>query len=691
MYELWKMVLSLSLSGTVVIVALFLFCRLFGKRFGKGWQYYIWLVAVFRLLVPFSVDINLIGQAILELEQNRAESIEAVYAFPDNITETEGVKTTYEKETGAIYQEVRWASDNKASAGFVNILADNLTMLWLVVAFFLLVYKVAAYHSFVRYICASSIPADVELLESFGKIVEEKKIKKTIGLYLNANISSPLLVGCFRPCIILPTREFLASDFYYVILHELTHERRMDALYKWLVQVALCLHWFNPFVWLMGREINRACELSCDEAVISRLDKEAKHAYGDTLLRAAKEGGSFHAGFGGMTMCESGRLLKRRLQAILVYQKRPGWIKVVSFVIAVTTFFGAVTLGAYARPKRTPAIVTSGGNDFLLSDKSEVIERDKVFYILCDGMTEEEVPIGGVVDGIMIVVVHRDYYSSVTLSSDKQELVEEAKDICRDMQDKNIMTEADAKRIIETARELHRQYLSEEDSEYINYYFIQSMYYRDSYLFSVGYDISKKDMENHTNKEIVLEDGEQLTLSFADAYKEWAENEEFLQILSELFSEFRQKTEKRVSRIERPLISQIEYVGDDIESLCKTYYEQDDMGYFSCVFPELPKEGQKEYLEKAFQEDKIAYFAIILDDMYEKGYLDNAMVNEYVERTYENDYIAYFSICIEYLSEEGRQEWKEKVPEERRMPYGKKLQELLEDSEEDWEEEDWDW
>ena len=48
-------------------------------------------------------------------------------------------------------------------------------------------------------------------------------------------------------------------------------------------------------------------------------------------------------------------------------------------------------------------------------------------------------------------------------------------------------------------------------------------------------------------------------------------------------------------------------------------------------------------------------------------------------------------ICIEYLSEEGRQEWKEKVPEERRMPYGKKLQELLEDSEEDWEEEDWDW
>lgn len=687
MHELWKMVLSLSLSGTVVIMGLFLFCRFFGKRFGKGWQYYIWLVAVSRLLVPFSADINLVGRAFLEFEQNHTGSIEDIHTFPDIMTETEGVKTTYEKETGAIYQEVRWASDNKATVRTVNILTDNLTILWLAVAFFLLVYKVASYHSFARYIHASSTPADVELLESFGKIAEEKKIQKTIGLYLNANVSSALFIGFFRPCIILPTREFEASDFYYIIVHELTHERRMDALYKWLVQITICLHWFNPFVWLMGREINRLCELSCDEAVIRSLDEEAKHAYGDTLLRAAEAGGPFDAGFGSMTMCESGRLLKGRLQAILAYQKRPRWMKAVSFLMVITIAFGAVTLGAYARPKRVPVAFTNGGNDFLLSDKSEVIERDKVFYILCDGMTEEEVPTGGVTEGIMIMAVHRDYYSSVTLSNDKEELAEEAEDICQDMQDKSIMTKEDAKRIIETATELQRRYLSEKDLEYVNYYFIQSMYYWDSYLFAVGYDISEEDMENHTNKELVLEDGEKLLVSFADSYKEWTEDEEFLQVLSELFSEFRQKTEKRVSHIERPLVSQIEYVGDDIESLCETYYAEDDVARFSCVFPELSKDRQKEYLEKAFQENKTANLAIILDTLYDKGYLDEAMVNDYVERAYEINHVAYFAICADYLSEESRQRWKQKVSEDRKEPYGKILQELLEDSEDDWE--DW--
>ncbi len=686
MHELWKIVLSLSLSGTAVVIGLFLFCRLFGKKFGKGWQYYIWLVAVFRLLVPFSADVNLVGRVFWELEQNRAGSIEAIYTFPGIMNGTEGVKTTYEKETGALYEEVRWASDDRASVGFVNILTDNLTIFWLAAACFLLVYKVATYQSFVKYIHASSIPADVELLESFGKIIEEKKIQKTIGLYLNANVSSPLFIGFLRPCIILPTRKFEASDFYYVIVHELTHKRRMDAFYKWLVQVTICLHWFNPFVWLMGREINRLCELSCDEAVIRSLDAEARHAYGDTLLRAAEAGGSFGAGFGSMTMCESGRLLKGRLQAILAYQKRPGWMRAVSFLMTMTIAFGAVTLGAYARPKRTPVTFTSGGNDFLLSDESKVIERDNVFYILCDGMTEEEVPTGGVTDGIMIMVVHRDSYSSVTLSNDKEELAEEAEDICQDMQDKSIMTKEDARRIVETATELQRRYLSEKDAEPVNYYFIQSMYYRDSYLFAMRYDISEEDMANRANQEIVLEDGEKLLVSFADSCKEWTENEEFLQTLSELFSEFRQKTEKRVSHIERPLISRIEYVGDDIESLCETYYTEDDVGRFSCVFPELPKERQKEYLEKSFQEDRTSNLAIILDSMYEKGYLDEAMANNYVARAYEINHVAYFAICANYLSEESRQEWKQKVSEDSKEPYGKILQELLEEDE-DWD--DW--
>lgn len=81
--------------------------------------------------------------------------------------------------------------------------------------------------------------------------------------------SSPLLLGFFRPCIMLPTDDLSDSDFQYTILHELIHFKQQDIIYKWLFQIILCLHWFNQIIYLMGQEINRACKLACDEIIIS--------------------------------------------------------------------------------------------------------------------------------------------------------------------------------------------------------------------------------------------------------------------------------------------------------------------------------------------------------------------------------------------------------------------------------------
>ena len=72
--------------------------------------------------------------------------------------------------------------------------------------------------------------------------------------------------------MVLPAVGLLTADFDYSILHELMHIKRLDMFYKWLVQFAVCVHWFNPFVYLMRKETGRGCELSCDEAVIRELD-----------------------------------------------------------------------------------------------------------------------------------------------------------------------------------------------------------------------------------------------------------------------------------------------------------------------------------------------------------------------------------------------------------------------------------
>jgi len=63
------MILSLSLSGSLIIVILFLFKPVYRERLSKRWQYYIWLVVIARLLLPFSFEINLVGSLFEEINQ----------------------------------------------------------------------------------------------------------------------------------------------------------------------------------------------------------------------------------------------------------------------------------------------------------------------------------------------------------------------------------------------------------------------------------------------------------------------------------------------------------------------------------------------------------------------------------------------------------------------------------------------
>ena len=92
-----------------------------------------------------------------------------------------------------------------------------------------------------------------------------------VGLCINPLISSPMLIGFIHPCIVLPDADISDTDFQYTVQHEMIHYRRKDMFYKWLVQAVVCLHWFNPLVYLMSREIDKACEFSCDEALIAGL------------------------------------------------------------------------------------------------------------------------------------------------------------------------------------------------------------------------------------------------------------------------------------------------------------------------------------------------------------------------------------------------------------------------------------
>ncbi len=564
-------------------------------------------------------------------------------------------------------------------------------ILWLITAAALLIRKIIIYQRFIRRMRAGSEPADLELLERFGRIVEEMGIKRTVELRINGLASSPLLAGFIRPMVILPSAELSEKDFRYTALHELTHYRRLDVCYKWLVQFVICLHWFNPFVRLLGRETDRACEFACDEAVVAEFTADEKRAYGDTLLHAAESGSVWRYHAGAVTLHESGKQLKGRLEAVMGYRKRTGWMKALSMTLAAGVLGSAAVLGAYAGPKEEETSAsdreeaglfsdgkeelrfTGGGDDFLLTDGIHVIERDEVVYILCDGLTEEDVPLAGAVDGTMIMVVHQarsDFARSaaavtsvsVTLSSDRSRILEEAEEICRKMQQQGILSENDAKLILETAGELQKR--AQPASYDFDGSYYQGAHYQAPYLFFVGHDLTEEAVKQHAGTKITLEDGEELYVSFADSARGWMEDEDFLKALCTKFSEFRSQTGSRVSGLRRPIISSVEAVGYDVEGLTEAYYEEDDMGRFSVMVSELSADRQKEYLEKAYQDHNAAVLSIVLGCLYQNGDLKEEWIRSLVSRAYEDGDIGFFAILSAYLNEQVQQEWYERLKRE---------------------------
>ena len=84
---------------------------------------------------------------------------------------------------------------------------------------------------------------------------------------------SPAVEGFLRPRIVFPRGVDGLLDHHEadaVLLHETIHARRRDNLIGLLHEIALCLLWFHPLVWLTGSRLALYRELSCDEAVVGR-------------------------------------------------------------------------------------------------------------------------------------------------------------------------------------------------------------------------------------------------------------------------------------------------------------------------------------------------------------------------------------------------------------------------------------
>lgn len=285
--QIFLKVIDMSLAASIVIAAVFI-VRILLKRFPKYISYMLWSVVLFRLLCPVTLesaispvpnlkpafyeytseknDISTAGQG-----DNSSDELSPVeFAVIDTDGEAEIISETGQVIPVQVHPDVfepdkvqpdNNAKDPKASRQELFIL-------------------------FGKYVWISGIGI-MFLYFAVSVVRIRRKVSVSIPLKENIYITdervSPFVMGILRPRIYLPGN-LGPEEQEYIILHEKFHIRRLDHVVKPIAFAALCIHWFNPLVWIAFVLFCKDMEMSCDEAVIKRMGENIRADYSASLL-----------------------------------------------------------------------------------------------------------------------------------------------------------------------------------------------------------------------------------------------------------------------------------------------------------------------------------------------------------------------------------------------------------------------
>ena len=195
------------------------------------------------------------------------------------------------------------------------------------------------------------------------------------------DVSTPLLVGALRPVIVLPEKSYPSPDMENILRHELSYYRRGDLWFKWFVMAVNCVHWVNPMAYVICREINRACEPACDEAVIAEMTESQRRDYGETLLNLAS---SHRLPVGILTtnMGEEKARLKERIVNIMRYKKTAASTIMLSLLLTILLCGCGPLIGNVENPDNSDNSDVSVPSGESVSDDQELtpLTQDEISW-----------------------------------------------------------------------------------------------------------------------------------------------------------------------------------------------------------------------------------------------------------------------------------------------------------------------
>lgn len=337
--------LKMSLTGTIVICVVLLLRRCL-RCAPKIFSYVLWLIVLFRLLCPVSVALPVSVFNLIPSDRISATDRFSVRERPGIGKEILAESAETAGEGSGTSKEDVVIEDSSISEHLTEAqTAMEVISLWS--------WKNIAFLIWLIGVCAMVGYAIVNVLKLHKKLKHASLDRENI--YLLEGIASPFVAGVIRPRIYLPYG-LGEKEKTYILLHEQTHIRRGDPLFRVLGYAALALHWFNPFVWAAFFLSGRDMEMSCDEQVLRKLGAQIRCDYSDSLLAIAQ--GKEAIGFTPLAFGEGDT--GKRIKNVLNYQKTT--LQAVMIGVLVVALAG-VALGADAMETTTELGQTQGADD----------------------------------------------------------------------------------------------------------------------------------------------------------------------------------------------------------------------------------------------------------------------------------------------------------------------------------------
>ena len=356
-HGLWTL-LQLSLAGSLLALAVLAATRLFRGRISRTGAYYLWLLVLLRLILPVGLpgfSLSPLPQEAPTLDQSPWTTAQKTTLEPANVQTAPGARAATGGGSAPAVTERPAPEETPVQGAEPSLSWDQIVpILWLTGAAVSMGWFTLSYVRFRRRLRKTNLPPQPEDQQVLNRLYPRGRLE----LWCDPTLPTPMLVGFLRPAILLPRLRYVdqgaEEELECILRHELTHYRRKDIWYKWAVALVTALHWFNPLMVLIRREIDRACELACDEGAVQGMDPAQRKSYSRTLLALAREQPHPAPALTTAWTPEM-KVLRERLLSVLGHKKTTRAMVALVLVLAVTLTACGGALGPAGQGEGTAA------------------------------------------------------------------------------------------------------------------------------------------------------------------------------------------------------------------------------------------------------------------------------------------------------------------------------------------------